>query len=818
MCAAAATCGAGSEIIGPMDVGGRTALKGVRVLELADGVAAAYCARQFALWGADVVVLEREGGSRLRRMGPRGGEGAARESLLWQFVAANKRAMPLSSACPDEDALLDLLRRTDVLVTDWSDADLERWGLTLDGLRERLPGLVLVSVSPFGLNGSYACLFGSELVVQALSGYAFFNGEKRSPPLKAPGHILGYTCGVCAFVAAAAALIARLGSGRGNLVEVSEMETLTAILPLLRIEYTGVHPERDSGPSTGVRAHRCRDGWVTFVPPPADQLGDYGAALGVDDGEWPRSVKGEDPVARVRRLLPFLAGRVREKTMDEVFHGLLERKIVCGKVVKPVDLLAEEHLAARGFFQTLDHSRLGELPFAGPGARLDLTDAVPPAPAPAVREQVEPSAVDWQPVEPPAAVGEESESLPLAGVEIVDLTQAWIGPFATMLLADLGASVIKIESRQRPDVWRRWLASPVPMANPPPGLVNSSPNYNSVNRNKRSLCLDLKTEEGKDLLLRLAAGADVVMENFTPRVMERFGLEWPQLSVENPGLVVTHWSGFGKTGPLSDYKANGTSIEALAGWDWLHRYPDGDPMVMGFYQADAITGMQMAATTLVALFHSRRTGEGQSIDGSMIEAAVGYLGEVLLDAALGGEQSPPGNGDLDLAPHGVYPCAGDDRWIAVAVESDELWRRLVAISGSGTLADPAFDRHADRIANAEKLDEAIAEWTRTRQAEHLMERLQAAGIAAGVVRTTAELMECSHLKRRCWFRRIEHADVGEHRYAGHPWRMDGLLERSDLPPPRLGEHSRELLRERLGLSDAEIDDLFDRGVTGAVVS
>ena len=794
------------------------ALRGVRVLELADGVAAAYCARQFALWGGDVVVLEREGGSRLRRMGPHGGEGATGESLLWQFVAANKRAMALSSACPEEDALVDLLRRADVLVTDWADADLERWGLTLDGLRARLPGLVLVSVSPFGLDGPYAGLAGSELVVQALSGYAFLNGEKRRAPLKAPGHILGYTCGVSAFVAAVAALIARLGNGRGRFVEVSEMDTLTAILPLLRIEYTGVHPERDSGPSTGVRAHRCRDGWVTFVPPPADQLGAYGAALGVEDGEWPQSVEGEDPVARVRRLLPFLAGRVREKTMDEVFRGLLERKIVCGKVVKPVDLLAEEHLAGRGFFQTLHHPRLGELPFAGAAARLGRTDALPPAQAPAVREQVEPPALDWQPVEPPAAVGEESESLPLADVEIVDLTQAWIGPFATMLLADLGASVIKIESHQRPDVWRRWLASPVPMANPPPGLVNSSPNYNSVNRNKRSLCLDLKTEEGKDLLRRLAAGADMVMENFTPRVMERFGLEWPELSAENPGLVMTHWSGFGKTGPLSDYKANGTSIEALAGWDWLHRYARADPMVMGFYQADAITGMQMAATTLVALFHSRRTGEGQSIDGSMIEAAVGYLGEVLLDAALGGEHTPPGNGDLDLAPHGVYSCAGEDRWISVAVESDEMWRRLVAISGSRTLAAPAFDRHADRLANAEKLDEAMAEWTGTQQAEHLMERLQDAGIAAGVVRSTAELMACSHLKRRRWFRRIEHADVGEHRYAGHPWRMDGLLERSDLPPPRLGEHSRELLRERLGLSDAEIDDLFERDVTGAVLS
>ena len=324
-------------------------------------------------------------------------------------------------------------------------------------------------------------------------------------------------------------------------------------------------------------------------------------------------------------------------------------------------------------------------------------------------------------------------------------------------------------------------------------------------------------EEGRELVRRLADAADVVMENYTPRVMERFGLGWPELSKGNPGLVMTSWSGFGKTGPLSDYKANGSSIEALAGWDWLHRYPDGDPMVMGFYQADAITGMQVAATTLVALFHSRRTGEGQAIDGSMMEAAAGYLGEVLLDAALGGEQTPPGNGDLDHAPHGVYPCAGEDRWIALAVDSDGKWRRLVAISGLEALADTAFDSRRARIANAEKLNEAIAEWTGTQEAEHLMDRLQAAGVAAGVVRTTAELMACPHLELRVWFRLTVHADVGEQRYSGHPWRIAGVLERSDLPPPRLGEHSREVLRERLGLSDVDIDGLFERGVTGAVL-
>ena len=796
----------------------RPALAGVRVLELAGGVAAAYCGRQFALWGADVVVLEPEGGSPLRRLGPCAETEDGRESLLWQFIAANKRAMSLAHACPDGEALIDLLRSADVLVTDWTEADFERsWGLAFADLRERLPGLVLVSVSPFGLDGPFAGLLGSELVVQALSGYAGLNGDKERAPLKAPGHVLGYACGVSAFVAALAALISRLESGRGRFIEASEVETLAAILPLLRIEYTGEHPKREGGPSTGVRAHRCRDGWVTFIPPPDDQLAEYGEALGIAEGEWPPLVEGEDLASRRAKLLPLLAGKVRDRTADEVFHGLARRRVVCGKVASPADLLADEHLAARGFFQTLRHPELGDLAFAGPPATLGRTGAAPPAPAPGDDEKPRATELGWPPVETRAAGTGEADGLPLAGVRIVDLTQAWIGPFAVMLLADLGADVVKVESHNRPDVWRRWVADPFP-ANENAAVENSSPLFNSVNRNKRSLCLDLKTAEGLDLLRRLIGEADCVLENYTPRVMSRFGLEWQNLAKTNPGLVMTSWSGFGKTGPLSDYKANGTSIEALAGWDWLHRYPGGEPMVMGFYQADAICGLQMAATTLVALFHSRRTGQGQAVDGSMLEAATGYMGEVLLDAALGGEQTPPGNGDPDHAPHGVYPCAGDDRWIALAVDSDESWRRLAVMSGREDLADSVFDRHPDRIANAEKLDEALAEWTRTQDAESLMERLQTFGLAAGVVRTTAELMACRHLQQRSWFRRTEHVDMGEHRYNGHPWRMDSLRERADLPPPRLGEHSREVLRERLGLSDDEIDDLFARGVTGAVLT
>lgn len=374
------------------------------------------------------------------------------------------------------------------------------------------------------------------LVVQALSGYAFLNGDRGRAPLKAPGHILGYACGVSAFVAALAVLVSRLESGRGRFVEASEMETLTAILPLLRIEYTGMHPEREGGPSTGVRAHRCCDGWVTFIPPPDDQLGEYEAALGIEEDEWPPLVEGEDLEKRRRKLLP-LAGKVRDKAADEVFHRLARRRVVCGKVASPADLLADEHLAARGFFGTLHHPHLGDLPFAGPPATLSCTHAVAPQSAPPVDEELDALALDRRLGETPAPGVGEPDALPLEGVRIIDLTQAWIGPFAVMLLADLGAEVVKVESHNRPDVWRRWVADPFPAANRHAAVENSSPLFNSVNRNKRSLCLDLKTAKGLELLRRLIADADVVMENYTPHVMSKFGLEWPELARTNASLV-----------------------------------------------------------------------------------------------------------------------------------------------------------------------------------------------------------------------------------------------------------------------------------------
>jgi crotonobetainyl-CoA:carnitine CoA-transferase CaiB-like acyl-CoA transferase len=791
------------------------ALQEIRVVELGASLASAWCGRQFALWGADVVVLEPAQGSPLRRRAPHapGPDGPA--SLLWANVAAGKRAIRQDVACPTLSDLQSLLAGADVLVADRADPWLAHLGAATVALQAATPRLVAVELSPFGESGPLSEFAASELVVQALAGYLSLNGHPEHAPLKAPGHILAYACGVSAFIAALAGLVGRVKGGRGCFVEASELDTIASMLPLLRGQYTGDHPRRTGGPGTGVRPQPCQDGFVSFMPPTTRQLAEFEAALGVPPDAWPPCARDGRAAGRAAKLMDFLTGFTEALPAQAVFLALLREGVAAGIAARPEELLAEPHLAARGFFHAVTDPKLGALSAPGAPAQLSATPAAGFAPAPEEPQAIRLDAIGWAPRGdgPPS---DPSGEPPLAGVRLLDLTQAWIGPYAAMLLADLGADVIKIESHRRPDVWRQWSWAPVALTSVNADEVNASPNYNSVNCNKRSLCLDLKSDPGRDIFLKLCDQADLVMENYTPHVLEGFGLGYPVLKARNPRLVVTSFCGYGKTGPLAEFKANGTTMEAVAGWDFFHRYPDGDPMVMGFYQADAITGLQMAATTLVALVHQLRTGEGQAIDGSMYEAAAGYIGEALLDAQFGGRQTPFGNRDANFAPSGVFRCAGKDAWIALTVRDDAQWLRLTALAP--TLNGAAFASAEHRLERQDAIERRIAEWTGSQDAAELERSLQAAGIPAGRVRSLAEVLDCPHFSARAWFRRLAHADVGEHLYNGLPWRIAGLAPRRHLPPPRLGEHGRDILKVRLGLSDAEIDTLEASGVTGAVLA
>lgn len=792
--------------------GARPPLAHLRVVELSSDTAAAYCGRQFAAWGAEVVMLEPEGGSPLRGRGPLLHDAHGNEaSALWAYVGANKA----SAAEPaDGEAWMRLLSGADVLVTDQTQL---APGLSLRDVRRRAPHLVVVSVTPFGLDGPYAAFAGADLVVEALSGYLSLNGLPGRPPLRAPGHMVGFIVGVNAFVGALAALYRCAKTGRGDLVEVSGVESLASIVPFLRVQYVAGDKIREGGTESGGRIIPCSDGWVSFLVADPRCHKVLSELLGMAESDWPASLQEGGVRERASKAIEFLSPYTRRMTAEAIFEALEANGIVCGKVLSPAQLLADPQLTARGFFREVLDPKLGRVRHAGPPAKLARGDIAPLRPAPELWRSVTADDLGWAPrAQPAAETG--PDHLPLSGLRVLDLTQAWIGPFATLMLADLGAEVVKIECHKRPDVWRQSSPQPTAITNVVADRVNRSHYFNSVNRNKRDLALDLRTTEGRDIFLRLVREADVVAENYTPRVMDRFGLSYDQLRRERPDLVMMSSCGFGKTGPLADYKSNGSAVEGLAGWDWLHRYPGEDPLMMGFFQADAICGLQMAALMLVSLIDRLRTGEGEAIDGAMVEAASGYIGDLILQADVEGAAQISGNRDPDFAPHNLFPCAGEDRWIAIAVQDDAAWAELTRIPGApAALANPAWRTRAGRLADEDALEAALSSWTRTQDADALMQALQRRKVAAGVVRGVTECLTEPHLSERGWFKPMTHPDLGQHLYNGFPWRFDECELRAELPPPRLGEHSEALLKELLGLSQAEIDQLKAGEITGAVL-
>ena len=787
-------------------------LAGFRVLELGDDLACAYCGRQFALWGAEVLVVEREGGSPVRRMAPFARLGSGERSLVWEYVAAGKRGV--DGAAMTSAGVARLAAAADVLIVRGGAAPALP-GLSIEELRRSRPDLVVVELSDFGADGPYANYRGGDLVLQALSGYLALNGEPGRPPLRAPGRLIDYVVGVNAFVGALAALFARERTCHGDLVEVTGLETLAAILPYLRPQYTGRDKLREGGTEGGVRIVPCADGWVSMLVSDPRSKPLFSEVFDIPADAWPADLHEGTYSEVVAKCVAFLSRYAQARSADEVFLALASRGVVCGRVNSPVELLEDGQLAERGFFIEARHPDLGELKLAGAAARLRNGAPASFSPAPGPDETIWPEDIGWEPRPPPPVRG-AAGALPLEGVCVLDLTQAWIGPFATLVMADLGAEVIKIESHRRPDVWRHAANSPPALADAPGAKVNHSWYFNSVSRNKRSLCLDLASADGKALFERLVAGADVVAENYTPQVMDKFGLGYDALAAQRPDLVMASFSGFGKTGYLSDMKANGSSIEALAGWDFLHRYPDGPPALMGFYQADPVCGLQMAALTLASLIRRQRTGEGEAIDGAMLDAAVGYLGDALLAAQLGDPPAALGNRDPDHAPSGVYPARGDDRWIAIDIPDEAAWHALAALVGP-PLDQPRFETLAGRRAAQDEIDATLAAWTAGFDAEALMGRLQGAGVPAGVVRGLAEAIDDPQLTARGWFKTMTHADLGEHRYNGFPWRFAGRELVAATPPPRLGEHSALLLTEKLGLDEAAIKALAAKGVTGWVM-
>jgi benzylsuccinate CoA-transferase BbsF subunit len=399
---------------------------------------------------------------------------------------------------------------------------------------------------------------------------------------------------------------------------------------------------------------------------------------------------------------------------------------------------------------------------------------------------------------------------PLAGVRVADFSWFGAGPIAGGFLAHYGAEVIRVESTTHPDGLR--MTQPVP-----PGKegLNVSGYYNNFNANKLSMTIDMTHPKAKDVALKLIARCDVVMENYTPRVFEKWGLTYEAMKEVKPDIIFTRLAMQGFTGPHKDFLGFGAVLTPLAGITHLSGYPDRPPIGLGTNYPDyVINPSHVAIAILAALRHRRRTGEGQLVELAQLESTAASLGVALMDyAANGTVQNRRGNKDDYAAPHGAYPCAGEDRWCVIAVTSEEEWKALCEVANPEWAGDPRFATFEQRKANEEDLDTLVAEWTKDQEAPGVMKRLQAAGVPAGVVHTAEDVLDHDlHMKERGYYIYLDHPEAGHNAYDGQAARLANSPGRLVRPAPMIGEHTFQLATELLGLEAEAVAELTGEGV------
>jgi len=413
--------------------------------------------------------------------------------------------------------------------------------------------------------------------------------------------------------------------------------------------------------------------------------------------------------------------------------------------------------------------------------------------------------------------------LPLAGLRVVDLTMWFAGPMGSRLLADMGAEVIKIESLGHIDPWRGApvvtpdLLERMPHLRTTDKPYNLAAGFNLQNRNKYGITLDLRTERGKEVFKRLVAISDVVLENYSPRVMDSLGIDYPVLREINPRIIMMSLPALGRTGPDRDYIAFGQTIDCMSGMAYLTGYPGEEPMLQsGLSYGDPLSGMNAAFAVLSAVHYRRRSGEGMHIDLSQVEGLISFNADAVMDYTMNGRvRGRMGNRHPAMAPQGCYRCRGEDSWVVVSIPSDSAWVRFCGAVGQlAWAADTRFSTLPGRYYHQDELDRLLEAWTVEHEHHAVMHILQGAGIPAGPVLNAKELTEDPHLRERGFFETVTHPEAGTHEYIGMYARFSRTPGSIRMPAPCLGEHNRYVLGEILGMPAEEIAELEDMGIIG----
>lgn len=815
-----------------MTSGTTLALEGYRVLDLSGSVATATCGKLFADFGARVVNVEPPRGHPTRQLPPHRSDVDAPESSgLHALLSPHKESIVLDLADSDQRAeLLRLVSAADVVLESEAPNALAARGLGFERLQERSPGVILASLSWFGQTGPLAGTPANDAAICCQIGKVKSIGTPEGPPLLPSGYPIQILGGVTGFAAVLTHLLAGIFTEppRAAHVDISLLEAamcLTEVAPVAF--FNGGQPLPRLGlnrfiPTFPASIYRAKDGWLGVTTVTPTQWRTLCEFVGLPQlGTDPGFQTGMGRLAEADKIDAQLAPLLRQRTAEEWFHGGQARRLPLALVPTMEELFASEQLRALDAFRRIEHPQLGEVEVPAAPFRLRRTPARKDGPVARLGEHASSALHDtgaprrtaapssWIPVREPT-----KRPRLLRGIRIVDLSMGWAGPLTARLLADLGAEVIKVESRERFDWWRGWEITAEAVAQ---GRIEKSVAFNTANRNKLGITLDLANPRGADLLKRLVAISDAVLENYSAGVLPKLGLDYPALREVNPSLVMLSMPPFGAGGPWHPYRAYGSTVEHASGLPHLQGSAGDPPVMLHIALGDPVAGVHGAAALLLALLHQQRTGQGQLLDLSHVEAMTGLGLHGVASQALLGEPPPRlGSRHPVHAPQGVYRCLGEDRWLMLSVESDSQWRALVRRIADPELFAGSLWSAEERRARHDWIDERLASWTAPRERDEVLAELLELGIPAAGVLDVNEVLTHPQLEARGFWQWLERAHVGVQPHPSAPYRTGSEPPAIESPAPTLGEHSREVFQEVLGLSDAALDELEREGVIGTL--
>ncbi|MEE3345081.1 MAG: CoA transferase [Chloroflexota bacterium] len=791
----------------------------LKVLDFSADFAGSYCSKLLADFGASVKKIIYEGrGDRSASYGPFIDDFRdSKSSAMFHYMNYNKEVVPV----PEGTQLNEkLLLSADLLIEDFSSKDFNFCGLDLEKIRKLNPDILICSLTPFGRETEWVDKPWSDLTIQALTGMCSVNGEQGKAPLKEPGTESEFITGANAFVASVAALINRDVTGVSQGVNVSILKSvLHSYSPYLLAALHTRNPREQQSQGLHFGLIPCKDGYVSLSvrhePTWEHMWLFFGDPEFSENPKFDTAAKrriNEEELSEI--LLPILAQYSRK----DLLHGLSPLRILVGIANSVSDLLEDEHLKARNAFINYEsEGKSWQMP--GPPFQMSLTPWKFESSTTSEDFQI------WE--EPLKLTNKTSKSLsalnkpkgPLSGMRGIVLTQAWAGAYSTQLLSDLGMEIIQVESVTRIDPWRGGvpprLAGLYPNSNPGDNPWDRNALYNGVNRGKKAITLDLSHSEAKEVFMELVSISDVVVENFSGRVISNLGLDYESLRSVNPSVVMVRMPTYGTSGPYSNYPGNGGTTEPVSGMSFLMGYHDGPPVNSGIMHTDAYSGVLACGATITALRERLISGVGQEVDISQQEVSMTLLAEYIMEGSLSGE-SPgrQGNINRDYAPQGCY-LSKDSYWIAISVKTDRQWKSFCdSLMLDSLVTDEDYSTKEFRKMNAVRLDREISKKMGNCIASEVVGKLQAESVPCEVISTLLEAAENDDFYQMGLFEKIFHSESGNFYYPVPPWDFENNPRNAQEPAPTLGEHSEEIFSNLNGWSENEITRFKNLGLTG----